>query len=85
MFMQAQQQQMKSQQAFMENLENQIGQLASALNNRPPSKLPSDTQVIRIQDGKESKAVELRSGKELLDLYKVLESESKDENGGHCT
>lgn len=48
MFMQAQQQQMKSQQAFMGNLENQIGQLASALNNRPPSKLPSDTQVIRI-------------------------------------
>lgn len=27
----------------------------------------------------------MRSGKELLDLYKVLESESKEENGGHCT
>lgn len=29
----------------MLNLENQVGQLASAINNRPQGALPSDTEV----------------------------------------
>lgn len=49
-FMHTQQQQMQSQQASMRNLENQVSQLASALKNRPLRKLPSDTQVLRIED-----------------------------------
>ena len=53
----------------MRNLETQIGQLASALNNRPPGRLPSDTQVPRMEGGKECKAIELRSGKELAEPH----------------
>ena len=64
-FMQAQQQQMQNQQASMRNLETQIGQPANALKNRPPGRLPSDTQVPKIAEGEECKAIELRSGKEL--------------------
>ena len=60
-FTQAQQQQMQNQQASMRNLETQIGQLANALNNRPPGRLPSDTQVPKIEEKKECKAIELRS------------------------
>ena len=64
-FMQAQQQQMQNQQASMRNLETQIDQLANVLNNKPPGRLPSDTQVPKVVEGKECKAIELRSGKEL--------------------
>lgn len=46
-----------------EEFENQIDQLVIALNNRPPSRLPSDTQVPRMEAEKEYKVVELRSGK----------------------
>ena len=64
-FIQAQQQQIQNQQASMRNLETQIGQLANALNNRPPGRFPSDTQVPKIEERKKCKAIELRSGKEL--------------------
>ena len=69
-FMQAQQQQMQIQQASISNLENQLGQLANALRNKPPGKLPIDMQVDRQEDIRECKAIELRSGKEEPDLYK---------------
>lgn len=56
---------MLSPQASMKNLDNQIKQLANALNNRSPGKLPSDTQVLTLENGKNCNAIELRSGKEL--------------------
>ena len=88
-FMQAQQQQMQNQQASMRNLETQIGQLTNALNNRPPGRLPSDTQVPRMEEGKECKAIELRSGKELpaphhkeesIELRQATDSDKDKEN-----
>ena len=58
----------------MRNLETQIGQLANALNNRPPGRLPSDTQVPKVEERKECKAIELRSGKELPAPHHTEES-----------
>lgn len=58
-FMQIQQQQMQSQQASVGNLENQIGQLASVLSNRPSGILSNDTQVVTMEEGKECKAINL--------------------------
>lgn len=49
----------------MWNVESRIGQLASELNTRQIGKIPSDTQVPKMEDGKEYKVVELRSEKEL--------------------
>lgn len=46
---------MQCQQASLRNLENQIEQLASALNNRPLRKLPIVTQVHRQEDAQECK------------------------------
>lgn len=56
---------MHSQQESMKNLDNQIEQLAKALNNKSLGKLPSDTQVPRLENGKDCNVVELRSRKEL--------------------
>ena len=55
----------QSQAASLRNLENQMGQLANALNSRPQGSLSSDTENPR-RDGKEHcKVISLRSGKEL--------------------
>lgn len=64
-FMQTQQQEMQTLQASIRNQENQLVQLACALDNRPLGRLPSDTQVLRMEEGKECKAIELGSRKEL--------------------
>lgn len=69
LFVKIEKQQMQTQQASSRNLEKQFGQ-ASTLNNHPPKRLPSDIQVPRMEEAKECKAVELRSGKELLEPYK---------------
>ena len=53
----------QSQQLSLRNLENQVGQLAIALNNRPLSSLPSDTEVPRTHGKEQVKVIELRSGK----------------------
>lgn len=68
----------------MKNLENQIGQLASNLNNKPPGKLLGDNQVPRMDDGKECKVVKLRSGKELSDPDKVPQVGFKKPDGSQC-
>lgn len=75
----------KSQAVSIKNLENQMGQLAHAINNRPQGALPSDTEVNPKSNGKEHcKAITLRSGKELTVLgegsayQKSLESEDID-------
>ncbi|KAK4270913.1 hypothetical protein QN277_019678 [Acacia crassicarpa] len=49
----------------LRNLENQVGQLATVLNNRPSGSLPSDIEVPRIQGKEEVKLIELQSGKSL--------------------
>ncbi|XP_062102932.1 uncharacterized protein LOC133813918 [Humulus lupulus] len=55
----------QSQAASLRNLENQVGQLANELRNRPHDTLPSDTENRRSMGKEHCKAVTLRSGKEL--------------------
>ncbi|XP_062100375.1 uncharacterized protein LOC133806271 [Humulus lupulus] len=55
----------QSQVASLRNLENQVGQLANELRNRPHGTLPSDTENPRSMGKEHCKAVTLRSGKEL--------------------
>ena len=55
----------------LRNLENQIGQLAAALSNRPKGSLPSNTEDPR-REGKEyCKVINLRSGKDVHSLIGV--------------
>ena len=53
----------QSQQVSLRNLENQVKQLATALNNRPLGSLPSDTKVPRNHRKEQVKAIELRNAK----------------------
>ncbi|XP_024022362.1 uncharacterized protein LOC112091881 [Morus notabilis] len=60
---------LQSQAASLRTLENQVGQLANVLSNRPQGSLPSDTENPR-RDGKEQckehcKAITLRNGREI--------------------
>ncbi|GMN27519.1 hypothetical protein TIFTF001_041048, partial [Ficus carica] len=55
----------QSQAASLRTLENQVGQLANVLSNRPQGSLPSDTENPR-RDGKEHcKAITLRNGRQI--------------------
>lgn len=51
--MQIQQQYMQTQQASIGNLENQLEHFANALNDQLHGRLPSDTQVPRMEEGKQ--------------------------------
>ncbi|XP_062103774.1 uncharacterized protein LOC133814885 [Humulus lupulus] len=62
------------QAASMRNLENQVGQLANDLRNRPQGALPSYTENPRDVGKEQCKAITLGSGKEL---------ESSKKNYGH--
>ncbi|KAG8478888.1 hypothetical protein CXB51_028742 [Gossypium anomalum] len=53
----------QSQAATLKNLENQMGQLATELKNRPKCALPSDTENPRNPRKEHCKALTLRSGK----------------------
>ncbi|XP_074336444.1 uncharacterized protein LOC141673589 [Apium graveolens] len=56
----------QSQSASMRALEMQVGQLASAINNRPQGSLPSDTEPNPKNDKREHcKAITLRCGKKI--------------------
>ncbi|XP_062093785.1 uncharacterized protein LOC133799807 [Humulus lupulus] len=55
----------QSQAASLRNLENQVGQLANELRNRPHGTLPSDTENPRNGSKEHCKVITLRSGKEL--------------------
>ncbi|XP_062075174.1 uncharacterized protein LOC133779200 [Humulus lupulus] len=55
----------QSQASSLRNLENQVGQLANELRNRPHGTLPSDSENPRSMGKEYCKAVTLRSGKEL--------------------
>ncbi|XP_062118827.1 uncharacterized protein LOC133832506 [Humulus lupulus] len=54
----------QSQAASLRNLENQVGQLANELRNRPHGTFQSDTKNPRIMGKEHYKAITLRSGKE---------------------
>ncbi|KAL5568112.1 hypothetical protein UlMin_024687 [Ulmus minor] len=76
----------QSQAASLRNLENQVGQLANELKNRPPGTLPSNTESPK-RDGKEHcKAITLRGGKTLEEPeineknQKELVSRQEEEN-----
>ncbi|KAL5565633.1 hypothetical protein UlMin_028797 [Ulmus minor] len=82
----------QSQAASLRNLENQVGQLANELKNRPPGTLPSNTESPK-RDGKEHcKAITLRGGKTLegpeineknpKELKESREAENSGENSG---
>ena len=49
----------------LRNLENQIGQLATALSNRPQGSLPSNTKDPRREGKEHCKVINLRSGKDI--------------------
>ncbi|KAL5579761.1 hypothetical protein UlMin_012203 [Ulmus minor] len=67
----------QSQAALLRNLENQVGQLANELKNRPPGTLPSNTENPK-RDGKEHcKAITLRGGK-TLEAPEIKEKNQKD-------
>ncbi|KAL5542420.1 hypothetical protein UlMin_010130, partial [Ulmus minor] len=67
----------QSQAASLRNLENQVGQLANELKNRPPGTLPSNTESPK-RDGKEHcKAITLRGGK-TLEAPKINEKNQKE-------
>ena len=53
--------------AFLRNLENQVGQLASNLFRRPQGGLPSNTEK---NPREKVNAITLRSGKELEEVEK---------------
>ena len=55
----------QSQQASLRNLEDQVGQLANELRNRPLGKLPADTEMQKREGMEQCQAIELRSGKEI--------------------
>ena len=50
---------------FLRNLENQIGQLATALSSRPQSSLPSNIEDPRREGKEHCKVINLRSGKDV--------------------
>ncbi|GMN45137.1 hypothetical protein TIFTF001_014330 [Ficus carica] len=52
----------QSQAASLRTLENQVGQLANALSNRPQGSLPSDTENPRKDNKEHCKAITLRNG-----------------------
>ncbi|KAL5573651.1 hypothetical protein UlMin_023248 [Ulmus minor] len=67
----------QSQAASLRNLENQVGQLANEMKNRPPGTLPSNTESPK-RDGKEHcKAITLRGGK-TLEALEIKEKNQKD-------
>ena len=55
----------------LRNLENQIGQLAAALSNRPQGSLPSNTEDPRREWKEHCKVINLRSAKDVHSLVGV--------------
>ncbi|GMN19024.1 hypothetical protein TIFTF001_045118 [Ficus carica] len=55
----------QSHDATLRSLENQIGQIANALNVRPQGSLPSNTEDPRREGKEHCKAILLRNGREI--------------------
>src|ERR1044072_1803915 len=66
----------KNQEAAIKNLENQLGQMARQMNERPPGKFPSDTQSPRNEN---ASSITTRSGKILPVIEKKVEGEKLEE------
>ena len=70
----------QSQSASMRALQMQVGQLASAINNRPSGSLPSNTEPNPKNDKREHcKAITLRSGKEIEGNTKKVDDDGDPE------
>ncbi|KAK1378573.1 hypothetical protein POM88_025317 [Heracleum sosnowskyi] len=70
----------QSQSASMRALEMQLGQLASAINNRPQGSLPSDTEPNPKNDKREHcKSITLSSGKEIEGNTKKIDDGESSE------
>ncbi|KAL5552044.1 hypothetical protein UlMin_002220 [Ulmus minor] len=67
----------QSQAASLRNLENQVGQLANKLKNRPPGTLPSNTESPKRDGNEHCKAITLRGGK-ILEAPEIKEKNQKD-------
>ncbi|KAL5583077.1 hypothetical protein UlMin_015519 [Ulmus minor] len=65
------------QAASLRNLENQVGQLANELKNRPPGTLPSNTESPKRDGNEHCKAITLRGGK-TLEVPEIKEKNQKD-------
>ena len=67
--------------ASLKNLETQVGQLASTLQNKTKDAFPSDTQM----NPRDCMAVQLRSGKELsnnrVEMKEKTEQDEEEETG----
>ena len=61
----------KSQAVSLRNLENQIGQFATALSSRAQGSLPSNTEDPRRKGKEHCKVINLRSGKDVHILVSV--------------
>ena len=80
--MSTQQAHIQSQGVTLRNLENQMGQLASALSSRPSGSLPSNTVIPKPNKKEHCKAIQLRSGKDTASSERkqdgqVLEKENR--------
>ncbi|XP_052291700.1 uncharacterized protein LOC127900585 [Citrus sinensis] len=65
----------------LRNLENQIGQLATALSNRPQGSLPSNTKDPRREGKEHCKVINLRSGKDIDSSIGVLKRRIESNKG----
>ena len=69
----------------LRNLENQIGQLAVALSNRPQGSLPSNTEDPRREGKEHCKVINLRSGKDIDSSIGVLKRRIDSNKGKEDT
>ncbi|KAH9667508.1 hypothetical protein KPL70_021064 [Citrus sinensis] len=67
----------QSHAASLRNLENQIGQLATAVSNRPQGSLPSNTENPRREGKEHCKVINLRSGKENANQHSSATASAK--------
>ena len=69
---------LQSHSASLRNLESQVGQIATALQERQPGRLPSDTEVTKPHGKEHCSAITLRSGTQLNQQDKFGGKKSED-------
>ena len=67
----------QSQVVSIRNLENQVGQLATAMNSRSQGSLPSKTEDPRRKGNEHCKVINLRSGKNVDILVEVTKKRGR--------
>ena len=75
----------QSHAASLRNLENQIGQLTTAVSNRPQGSLPSNIENSRREGKEHCKVINLRSGKEVHSSVGVLKRKIESNQGQEDT